>query len=266
MGIDLDFEERVCVVTGGTRGIGRQATELFLREGARVVASGLHERSVDALRERLAGFDDRLHAVGCDMRDPDAGEVLVETAVSLYGQVDVVVNNAAAFDYPSGGPVAREEWTDLLDVKLLGYVQLMNAAHQELAKTHGAVVNVAGIAGVLPRPTSPHVGAVNAAIVNMSAAFAAAWAAEGIRVNVVSPGSVGTQRMDERVAAMAVRRGGAVEEARAELYATMPLGAPTDPAEVAALIAVLAAPTFRAVTGSHVIIDGGVTLRQRRSG
>jgi NAD(P)-dependent dehydrogenase (short-subunit alcohol dehydrogenase family) len=264
MGVDLGYAGTSAVVTGGTRGIGKAVVRLLLDQGAQVLAVGSRPETADALRAEID--HPALSVVAQDMRVDDCGTRLVDHAVEEFGGVDLVVNNAAAFDYVAAADLRRPDWADLFTLKTLGYWSLARAAAPELAKRRGAVVNVSGVAGIVASPDSPHVGAVNAAVISMTEGMAKAFAADGVRVNVVSPGATDTDRFATRTSLMAQREHTDEATAREELSRSIPMGYPADPAEVALVIAMLGAPVVRSVTGAHVVVDGGSTLGSRRHG
>jgi meso-butanediol dehydrogenase/(S,S)-butanediol dehydrogenase/diacetyl reductase len=262
MGVDLGYDGTSVVVTGGTRGIGKAVVRLLLGQGAHVLAVGSRQETADELRADID--DDRMVAVAQDMRADDCGTRLVGRAVEEFGGVDLVVNNAAAFDYVPADDVRREDWTSLFTLKALGYWSLARAAVPELAKRQGSVVNVSGVAGIIASPDSTHVGAVNAAVISMTESMAKAFATSGVRVNVVSPGATDTDRFATRTSLLAEREQTDESAARDRLSQAIPVGHPADPAEVALVIALLGSPVLRSVTGTHVVVDGGSTLGGRR--
>jgi len=263
MPIDLGYNGAAAVVTGGTRGIGQEVVRLLLSEGARVLAVGSRPETAEKLRAEIG--DEKLVVIAQDMRTPDSGQNVVAAALAAFGGIDLVVNNAAAFDYTPADLIDRSDFMDLFELKALGYWSLARAATAELAKRMGAIVNVAGVAGIAPNPDTPHVGATNAAVINMTQGMAKALAPRGVRVNVVSPGATDTDRFATRTALLAVRTGTDPEAARAQLGSDIPVGHPADPVEIALLVAMLGAPVLRSVTGTHIVADGGSTMAGRRS-
>lgn len=262
--IDLALDGIACIVTGGTRGIGRDVVGLLLSQGARVVTSGVRTESIEALRSELADHADRLEVVRQDMADDDAGHRLVDRCVARFGVVDVVVNNAASFDAKDPAAVGSADWSGLLDLKLIGYWRVVQAAVPAMSGRGGAVTNVAGTAGVHASPMVPHVGATNAAIISASESWALALAPAGIRVNVVSPGLTATDRFKASARQRAAIDGTDLETASRTLATAVPVGHAADSAEVALSIVMLSSPVFRSVTGAHLIVDGAATLGLRR--
>jgi NAD(P)-dependent dehydrogenase (short-subunit alcohol dehydrogenase family) len=257
-------DARVAIVTGATRGIGRAVTELLLESGASVVGVGRSPDSRDALAQDLSGFGDALVPVAQDMRDADAGERITAQAIERWGRLDLVVNNASSFEYRPAGDPSREEWLDLITLKLLGYLSVMTAAIPHMTASGGVITNVAGTAGVAATPDSPHVGAVNAAVISMSESFAAKVASSGIRVNVVTPGAVDTDRFKNRVERYAADHERDESEVRAQFSGNIPVGFPADPRAVATMILMMSDERLGSLTGAHVIFDGGATMSGRR--
>jgi len=260
--IDLGYAGATAIVTGGTRGIGREVVALLLKQGAHVLAVGSRRETADTLRTECE--HEHLAVVAQDMRAEECGDVLVDEAMRAFGRVDLVVNNAAAFDYSPSESLTRVDWLELFTLKTLGYWSLATAAAPELARRRGAIVNVSGVAGVVASPDTVHVGASNAAIISMTESMAKGLAPRGIRLNAVSPGATDTDRFTTRASLVAEREGIEQSAARGQLAALIPVGHPADPAEVALVIAVLGAPALRSVTGAHVLVDGGGSLGGRR--
>jgi NAD(P)-dependent dehydrogenase (short-subunit alcohol dehydrogenase family) len=260
--IDLGYAGTAAIVTGGTRGIGRAVVELLLAEGARVLAVGSRAETAKQLAAEID--HPALVTAAQDMREPDCGERLVAEAVRELGGLDLVVNNAAAFDYRPPAELGRDDWTELFTLKALGYWSLARAATPALVERRGAIVNVSGVAGIVASPDSANVGGVNAAVISMTESMARALAPQGVRVNVVSPGATDTDRFATRTALLAERESLDTGAARARLAESVPVGFPADPAELALVVAMLGAPALRSVTGAHVVVDGGGTLGARR--
>jgi NAD(P)-dependent dehydrogenase (short-subunit alcohol dehydrogenase family) len=264
MTVDLGYAGTTAIVTGGTRGIGKAVVSLLLDQGAHVLAVGSRPETAAALAAEIG--NDRLYVVAQDMRADDCGERVVAAAVEAFGGVDLLVNNAAAFDYVSAGSLRRQDWLELFTLKALGYWSLARAATAELTARRGAIVNVSGVAGIIASPDSPNVGAVNAAVISLSESMAKALAPQGVRVNVVSPGTTDTDRFATRISLLAERESVDAEAARDRLTGAVPIGHPADPRELALVIAMLGAPVLRSVTGAHVVVDGASTLGGRRRG
>ena len=254
--MDLGLQGKVAIVTGATRGIGQAISRVLLDEGASVLGTGRSHASVEGAA--VETFEGRFHLTTCDLFDPSATAALVDTAQSHFGRLDIVVNNAASFGYRSLAELNRDDWIGLVTQKLIASAEIIRAAIPYLALSHqGAVVNIAGVAGWIPSGESPHPGAVNAGILNMTEFFALRLASQGIRVNSVSPGDTRTDRREERLRKLQDERGMSRALAEKELTSLIPLGRAVEPEEVAVAVAMLCSSRLGSVTGVNFLVDGG---------
>jgi NAD(P)-dependent dehydrogenase (short-subunit alcohol dehydrogenase family) len=256
--MDLELQGKVAVVTGASKGIGLAIVEELIAEGMAVVAGA---RSPGPEREGVAW-------IPVDLVDPDGPARLIGAALEGHGRVDVLVNNVGRAPTRFGGflSVSDEEFQASLDINFFSALRATRAALPDmLERGAGAIVNVASV-NAFYEPDSGVIdyGTAKAALVNFAKALAAEVAAKGVRVNNVSPGPVETDLWlgDGGVAAGAAElMGVSREEARARIVAGMggiPSGRFTRPAEVAALVAMLASPRLGNVTGAQYVIDGGL--------
>lgn len=255
--MDLDLDGKAVIVTGASRGIGSAIAKLFLEEGAFVLGT---TRSKDTILPAVqaTGTTGRLRVAALDLLDPEGPATITHRALEEFGRIDAVVNNAASFEYLTMDDVSRTHWWELAQQKLVFSCDVIRHARAALAASgNGAVVNVAGIAGCIPRGEAPHVGAVNAGVINMTQFFAAKLAPQRIRVNAVSPGDTSTDRRQARLVRLQSERGLTREAAEAELAAALPLGRAVTPEEVAAVVVMLCSSRLGGVSGSNILVDGG---------
>ena len=253
----MDFTDKRILVTGGSRGIGRAAVEVFLAGGARVAVNG---RSAESTAAGIAALGDAslgnraLVAAPGDVGTVAGCEAAVGTAIEALGGLDVLVNSAGVGYGGAIEEMDESRWDDTLDVNLKGSFFCIKAALPSLRKSLGNIVNVASDAGLMGDPDLIVYCASKGGVVNMTRAMALAFAPE-VRVNCVCPGYVDTDM---------VRRDGielAADPAAAEqaLIDYAPLGRIAEPAEIGRAIAYLADPENRFVSGAALQIDGGTT-------
>lgn len=253
----LGYTGEVALVTGATRGIGAAVARSLLEEGCRVVIGGSRESSVAGALADLERFGERVSGVAGDVSADGAAGQLVQEAVEKFGQLDVLVNNAAGFDSGHFETIGVDEWLNLLRLKLVGYAQMTQAALPHLIRNSGAVLNVAGVAALVPSVEAPHVGPTNAGVLNLTRLLAREYGPRGLRVNALTPGMTATDRMTGRAERLARERSIDVDDAVDELSSRLPTGHPVDPEELGRLAAVMCSPRFPSLTGAHLVVDGG---------
>ncbi len=248
------FEDRTVLVTGGGSGIGRATALAFAREGARVAVAG---RTASTLEETVALVEAEGGQGAAFTADVTRGgdvEALVAATAARFGGLDVAVNNVGV--NPVRVPVAdlsEEDWRWVVDTNLTGVWLSMK---YEIARMRqqggGVIVNVASNIGAHRRaPGATAYAATKAAVSALSRGAALDHAADGIRINAVSPGPVDTP--------MSSRPGESAEDKAARLRAALPLGRAAAPAEIAAAILHLASPAAAFTLGTDLVVDGGAT-------
>jgi NAD(P)-dependent dehydrogenase (short-subunit alcohol dehydrogenase family) len=255
--MDLQLTDKVAVVTGAGKGIGRAVTETLAAEGAIVVAGS---RSV----ESLTGLE-RVTPVAVDLAQPDGPARLVARAVEDFGRVDVLVNNVGGVHPRLDGflSLSDEDFEASLQLNFYAALRATRAAVADMSRRGaGVIVNVASVNAFFePDGAVIDYGAAKAALLNVAKSLSQELGPQGIRITSVSPGPVATDLWlgDDGVAARIGRATGAGSDAvRAQAVAGMPTGRFTTPEEVATIVALLASPRVANVTGASWVIDGGL--------
>ena len=257
---------KVAIVTGAGSvgpgwGNGRATAVLFAREGARVLAV---DRDADALFETLATVREEGGEVvphDCDVTDSDQVRGMVQAALERFGRLDVLVNNVGGSR--AGGPVElpEEVWEAQIAVNLTSvYLGCKHAIPVMREGGGGSIVNTASASG-LRWTGAAQVGyaAAKAGVIQLSRVVAVQHGPDGIRVNTVVPGQLHTPMVEVRLAGQ--RAGGDVEKLLAQRQARIPLGFMGDGRDTAAAALFLASDDSRFVTGTEIVVDGGMTAR-----
>ncbi len=258
--MDLGLQDRVAVVTGASKGIGLAIARTLAREGARVVAVARDAGPLEGA--------EGITAVTADLTDPDSAEAIVARAVAEHGRIDVLVNNVGAVRLRLDGFLALTDadfaWA--MDLNFFTTLRMSRAALGPMvAQGSGSIVNIASVnAFFQPDGATVDYGAAKAAVVILTKSLAQELGPSGIRVNAISPGPVETDLWlgDHGVAAtVAAMTGVDADTAREQVVAGIggfATGRFTRPDEVAALAAMLASDAIGNVTGTNVVIDGGL--------
>jgi len=254
--MDLGLTGKIAVVTGASKGIGLAVTRALVAEGARVAAGA---RKPGALADL-----DGVHPIAVDLTTPDGPARLVDEAVATFGGVDILVNNVGAVHPRLDGflAITDDDWEATLTVNFLAAVRTTRAALPHLLdRAPSTIVTVSSVNAFLPDPGVIDYCAAKAALSNFCKALSKEVGPRGVRVNTVSPGPVETDLWlgDHGVAATVA--GANDRDARAvieEAASGTSTGRFTRPDEVADLVVLLAGGRGANVTGSDIVIDGGL--------
>lgn len=251
-----EFDGKVAVVTGGSLGIGRAVVERLAADGAAVVFCGAEEEPVRATEADLAGVT----GVVADVTDAARMRELVGLAVDRYGGLDVVVTCAGIQRYGTVEDTSEELWDRVMAVNLKGVYLVCKAAVPELRRRGGgSIVTMSSVQAFASQARVAAYTASKSAINGLTRAMALDHAADGIRVNVVCPGSVDTPML--RWAADLFRGETSRHDQIAEWGRAHPLGRVARAEEVAELVAFLAGPRSSFITGAEHRVDGGLLAR-----
>jgi NAD(P)-dependent dehydrogenase (short-subunit alcohol dehydrogenase family) len=242
--MELGLEDKVCVVTGSTAGIGLVVAQQLREEGATVVTSG----------RRSDGIGD-LHVVA-DLAQPGAAEELIGAAAAAFGRVDCLVNNVGGSAIRKLEDVTDEEWEHSFQLNLMSAVRATRAVLPGMKERgSGSIVNVSSTAAKRPSTGMPDYSVMKAGMLSYSRLVADLHAKDGIRCNAVTPGPTATEAWLGE-GGLADQQGNR-EEVLAKVGAGRPMGRLAEPEEIAAVIVFLLSARASYVTGAAWSADGG---------
>jgi NAD(P)-dependent dehydrogenase (short-subunit alcohol dehydrogenase family) len=257
--MELGLEGKVAIVTGASRGIGEGIARELAAEGCRLVLTARTGAALAGLATQLGAGNRRVLTHEADLTQPEAPARIVDAAMREFGRVDLVVCNAGATRRGDFLALTDQDFADGFALKYFAHVRLLRAAWPHLRAAEGSVVIIAGIGGRTPGAEFAIGGSVNAALLSLGKALADKGVADGVRVNVVSPGSVATDRLKGRVKATMEKLGIGEDEALRRLVAEAGALRFGEPADIAGLVAFVASERGRFLHGSLIDMDGGQT-------
>jgi 3-oxoacyl-[acyl-carrier protein] reductase len=250
--VELGLENRVCVVTGSTEGIGRETARLLAEEGARVVTSGR--------REEGPGVGEALHVAG-DLSLPQAPRELIAATEERIGPLEILVNNVGFAEIRPFDELTDDDWEQLWQLNVMSYVRAIQAALPAMRQRgSGRIVNVSSTAGKRPSTGMPDYSVTKAAVLSLSRLVADLYAKDGILCNAVTPGPTASPAWlaDGGLADQTARRAAkSREEVLADVGKGRPLGRLAEPEEIASVIVFLCSDRANYVTGAAWSVDGG---------
>lgn len=260
--MDLGLAGRVCVVTGGSRGIGLETARMLRAEGAKVLLVARDPGRLADAAEGLDGGEEEIATLPLDITEPDAGEQMLGAALEAFDGIDVLVNNAGTARYRDLFEVPDEDWRTQYELNVMAPLRAMKAIAPVLAERGwGRIVNVCSTAAKRPSQAMPEYSVAKAAELSLSRLFADRYVAAGVMVNAVCPGAVHSEMWLERGGLLDqhVARTGAEDRERAleKLHAAKPAGRLAGAAEIAGTIVFLCSERASYVSGAAWSVDGG---------
>lgn len=251
--------DKVAVVTGGSKGIGREIAAQLAAEGVDCMLAARTESDLAEAAAAIGAGGRRVETHPGDLRDAGACESLRRATLDAFGRVDILVNSAGA---TQAGPFLELDdaaWEDGFALKFHAARRLCRLFWPDLVATHGTVINIVGGLARTPTPDVTIGGAVNAALANFSKALAGLGLRDDVNVNTIHPGQTVTSRLETLMEARAAAAGVTPEEFQASLVAKQGLRRLGRPEDVAALAVFLCLPEARHIQGTAISVDGGGT-------
>jgi NAD(P)-dependent dehydrogenase (short-subunit alcohol dehydrogenase family) len=257
--MDLGFQGKIAIVTGGSMGIGKTTTLALAHEGAQVAicARGL-ETLQKAASEIQSITGSEILAIRADMSSLDDITRLVSTTVQELGGVDILVNNAVNSVPGTFLELPDEAWLNHINVKIMGYVRCAREAIPHMIRRGGGrIINIGGMAARNVGHLTNSNGVTNASVANITKNLSDQVAQHNILVNCIHPGMTRTPRQTMLLERQARDMGVSLQQAEREAVRSIPIGRMVEPEDIADLILFLVSERAGAITGQVMAVDGG---------
>jgi len=245
------FENKVVLITGASRGIGEAIAHQFAAQGAQVIVSSRSQDGIDAVANAIKAKGGKAIGITCHNGDKASREALIKQTVDQFGQLDVMINNAAANPYFGNVlDMGFEAIQKTIEVNIEGYFHMSQLAGQQMrTQKSGVIINTSSVNGRVAGFNQSLYSASKAAIISMTESFAKECAQFGIRVNAVLPGLTDTKF------ASALTQNDAMLKM---ILPQIPLGRIAQPEEIAPAYLFLASDAAKYITGISLPVDGGL--------
>jgi NAD(P)-dependent dehydrogenase (short-subunit alcohol dehydrogenase family) len=249
----FDLAGRVAIVTGGSRGLGEEMAEGLAEAGASLMLCARREQWLTPALETFRSRGFKAEGMVCDVTAPDQVQAVVDKTLSVYGQIDILINNAGIAWAAEPDAMPLDKWQKVIDTNLTGTFLFSQAVGREMLKRQsGCMINIASIAGMTGSVSTSHwagYAASKAGIIGLTRELAATWGRSNIRVNAIAPGFFHSRLADA-----------AIVHAEPQIKATSPIGRVGREGELKGVAIFLAADASSYITGQTIVVDGGRTI------
>ncbi len=244
------LQDKVALVTGGARGIGRAICQELADAGASIAVADIMRESAEQTAKEFRENGVAARAYAANVAIMSEADEMIKAVLQDFGRIDILVNNAGITRDNLIMRMKEDEWDSVIAVNLKGTFNCLKAATRPMMKARqGRIVNIASIVGVMGNPGQANYSASKAGVIGLTKSAAKELASRQINVNAVAPGYIQTEMTDKLS-----------EEARQAFLAHIPLGRPGQAEDVARVVRFLAGPESDYITGQTINIDGGMVM------
>ena len=246
----FDLTGRTAIVTGGSRGLGKEMAEGLAEAGASLMLLARRQQWLEPTVEEFCKRGFTCESQICDVSDAAAVQTAIDRTLAAYGQIDILINNAGVTWGAPAEEMPLEQWQRVLDVSLTGaFLFARGVGRRMLERGSGTIINIASVAGLksgLGELSIVGYSAAKGGMIAMTRELAAKWGPRGLRVNAIAPGFFAS-RMTQNV----------LDTAQAEIEAGVPMGRIGRQGELKGVAVFLASPAAGYINGETIVVDGG---------
>ena len=243
------LKNKVAIVTGASRGIGRSVAQEISKSGAHVVCVSRSEGDLLKVSKKLNDEGFSSSSFVCDVSNSNDFKKLIDDTVSKFSQVDILVNNAGITKDNLIMRMSESDWNTVIDVNLKGVFNGIKAVSRQMMKQkYGRIINISSIVGLIGNPGQANYAASKAGVIGLGKAVSKELASRNITVNTIAPGYIETDMVED-----------IQETVKDDLFKQIPLGRIGKPSDIATAVLYLASDEAGYITGQTLTIDGGMT-------
>ncbi len=245
----LELDNKVAVITGAARGLGKAIAEKFMQQGAAVVITDINEQTLNGAVEEMKSSGE-VYGVLMDVSNAKSVEAAITSVIEKYCKIDILVNNAGITKDGLMMRMSENEFDSVIAVNLKGTFNTTSIASKYMLKARtGSIINISSIVGIIGNVGQANYSASKAGVIGLTKTGAKEFAKRGIRVNAIAPGFIKSQMTDVLD-----------EKVKENLYKNIPLGRLGLPQDVANAAAFLASDNASYITGQVLVVDGGMVI------
>jgi NAD(P)-dependent dehydrogenase (short-subunit alcohol dehydrogenase family) len=247
----FDLTDKIALITGGSRGIGKQIVKTYAAQGAAVIIASRNVEDCHKVAQEVTQEGGKAMAIRCDMANLDDIANMFKQIVDTFGKLDILVNNAGVSITKPSIEITKEDWDTMFDINIKGlFFSCQEAAKIMIEQGKGKIINVSSIGGIKTFKRIAPYGASKAAVIHLTKSLASEWARHGIFVNGIAPGLISTDINTEEIAD---------EKLLQKMLKMIPLRHLGQPSDIATMALYLGCDASNFMTGQTISIDGGVT-------